>query len=102
MNIRYFITASICVLLSIFFNAGAQSNIAVVRVGDGSASLTTAAAPVFIDIYSPSGVFVQTIPLPDTTGGSSNPFTLSGTATSEGALTLSADGQYLSVAGYSA
>jgi len=78
-------------------------NLVVSRVGDGSAALSNAATAVFLDEYTKTGSFVQSISLP-TTGASA--FTLSGTATSEGALTLSANpstqAQVLTIAGYNA
>src|SRR5262245_6238831 len=44
----------------------APGNLIVFRVGDGVAALTTAAASVFLDEYSPLGTLVQTIPVPNT------------------------------------
>lgn len=75
-------------------------NIVVVRVGDGSAALTNAAQPVFLDEYTPAGTLVQSIALPVSAVGNQLPLTMSGTATSEGALTRSANGQLLLLAGY--
>lgn len=79
------------------FTAG---NIVVVRVGDGSAALSAAATPVFLQEYTPAGAVAQTIPLPIATFGANNPFTLTGNATSEGFLKRSADGGHLTLAGY--
>src|SRR5262245_52851483 len=75
-------------------------NVVVVRVGDGSATLSNASTAVFLDEYSPSGTLVQTIVMPTAVAGSNNPLTNSGTATSEGYLNLSINGQYLIQAGY--
>lgn len=75
-------------------------NLAVLRVGDGTTSLNSAAAPVFIDEYTPAGNLVGTTPLP--ASGTDNKLTNSGTSTSEGMLTLSANGQYLLTTGYNA
>jgi hypothetical protein len=77
-------------------------NLVVVRMGDGSAALTSASTAVFLDEYTPAGVLVQSIPLPTAVSGTNGPFTNSGTATSEGFLNLSADGRYLIQGGYSA
>ncbi len=77
-------------------------NLVVVRFGDGSAPLTSAAVAVFLDEYTPTGTYVQTIALPTATSGLNRPLTNSGTATSEGFLSLSANGLYLVHAGYSA
>ena len=78
------------------FSAG---DLVVLQVGDGSASLSSAATPLFIREYSTLGMLQQTITLPSS-GGSA--FTTSGSATSEGALTLSADSTLLTLGGYAA
>ncbi len=77
-------------------------NIVVVRIGDGTAAPTSAGTAVFLDEYTIAGVFVQTIALPTADNGSNQTFTLSGSATSEGSLNLSGNGQYLTLAGYDA
>jgi VCBS repeat-containing protein len=81
------------------FTAG---NLVVYRVGDGVSALVSAATPVFLDEYTPAGVLVQTIAVPTTTSGSNRALTASGTATSEGLLTRSIDGQFLTLTGYNA
>jgi hypothetical protein len=77
----------------------------IYRVGEGTASLSTDATIVYLDEIDPStGKVVQSIAMPvkaDTTNGI-NRLTASGTANSEGFLTLSAGGQYLVLAGYDA
>jgi hypothetical protein len=80
----------------------APGNVLVVRVGDGTAALTNAATAVFLDEYTPAGGFVQAVALPTATAGANRQLTMSGTATSEGALTQSVDGRFLIVAGYGA
>lgn len=78
----------------------------VTRVGDGSVSLTSAAAPVFLDAFdrftplqiAPS----QTIAMPIAAGGGNLALTNSGSASSEGGLSQSADGRYLVLVGYNA
>ncbi|MFD3166707.1 CHRD domain-containing protein [Herpetosiphon sp. NSE202] len=77
-------------------------NIVVVRVGTGAATLTSAAAAVFLDEYTPSGLLVQSIGLPSSLSGNPRRLTMAGTATSEGALSLAGDGQSLVLAGYDA
>ncbi|WP_018681814.1 ExeM/NucH family extracellular endonuclease [Actinokineospora enzanensis] len=79
----------------------APGNIVVARVGSGDAALSSAATAVFLDEYTPSGTLVQSVPLPTATGAGKR-LTLSGSATSEGALARSADGRYLTLAGYDA
>jgi hypothetical protein len=96
--------ASVC--LAAMSSASASSitpgNLVVVRMGDGSAALTSAATPVFLDEYTPTGSFVQTIALPTVVNGAQRQLTNSGVATSEGFLNVSVDGQYLVQAGYAA
>ncbi len=81
------------------FTAG---NIVVVRVGDGASSLVNTGNPVFLDEYTTSGTLVQSIALPTTVSGANKRLILSGTATSEGALTRSADGSAIVLTGYDA
>jgi hypothetical protein len=76
-------------------------NVAVVRVGDGSATLTTAATAEFVDEYTLSGTRVQSIAMPTADNGNVRAFTNSGTATSDN-ITRSADGRYLLLTGYNA
>jgi hypothetical protein len=85
----------------IFAAAFTPGNIVVVRVGTGTGTLTTAATAVFLDEYSSTtGTLVQSVSLPTANNGANNAFTLSGTSTSEGALSLSSNGLLLTLAGY--
>ncbi len=77
-------------------------NLAVLRVGDGAATLTSACTAIFVDEYSTSGSLVQSIALPTADAGANNAICLSGTATSEGFMSRTVDGQALVVAGYDA
>ena len=84
------------------FTSFTQGDIVVSRLGDGAAlSANGTGAAIFLDEYTTSGAFVGTLSSPisttDTTG-----LVDSYTAGSEGALTLSADGKYLTIAGYHA
>jgi|GEM_PF-1540687 len=76
-------------------------NVAVVRVGDGTATLTTAATAEFVDEYTLAGNLVRSIALPTADNGTVRAFTNSGTATSDN-LTRSTDGRYLLLTGYNA
>ncbi len=78
------------------------NDLVVYRVGTGSATLTSASTAVFLDEYTTTGTLVQSIPLPTSASGSNNPLTASGTASSEGGLTISGNGQYLLATGYDA
>lgn len=97
--------ALVLALLSSF--AAAQSpmtpgNLIAVRVGDGVTALTAAAAPVFLDEYSPAGALVQTFSLPTTASGNQHACTQAGTATTEGSISRTVDGRYFLVTGYAA
>ncbi len=83
-------------------NSFTPGNIVVYRVGDGSASITSAATATFLDEYKLDGTLVQSIALPTVANGANKRLTNSGTATSEGLMSASADGHYLIVAGYDA
>ena len=81
-----------------------SGNIVVMRNGDGSASLTSAATAGFLDEYTPSGALVQSVALPTVAGSGAtlNQLTDSGVATSNGMITRSSDGKYIIVPGYAA
>ncbi|UQA63117.1 hypothetical protein [Polyangium aurulentum] len=84
-------------------SGGAPQAFWVVRLGDGAAPLTGAAAPVFLDRRLTDGTEqAAPIALPAVAQGSNNPFTISGSATSEGNLALSANGKFVTLAGYAA
>jgi hypothetical protein len=79
------------------FTAG---DIVVYRVGTGGA-LASAGTAITLDEYSPSGgTPAVSVPLPTTAGGSNAPIVASGSASSEGLLTLSGNDQYLLASGY--
>jgi hypothetical protein len=75
-------------------------DVVVYRVGDGASPLVNTGAAVFVDEYTPDGTLVQSVALPSTTSGGNNPLVASGTATTEGQLTRSADGQFVLLTGY--
>ena len=73
----------------------------IVRLGDGAMSLSSASAPVFIEERRWDGSRVgSAIALPTAKSSAQQPLTMAGNATSEGALSLSLDGRYLTLAGY--
>ncbi len=76
------------------FTAG---DLVVLRDGTGSAALTSAGTAIFLDQFTTGGTFVNSVTIPAT--GSSD-LVNSGTAASEGQLSLSANNQYLVFAGY--
>ncbi|MDB5281407.1 MAG: hypothetical protein JWO06_482 [Bacteroidota bacterium] len=103
MKKLYFNLFSTFLLFTLSLSQIQAQHLAIVRVGDGSSALSSAAAPVFIEVRSTSGSVITTpVALPIAANGANRAFTLNGTATTEGAITLSVDGNYLSLAGYDA
>src|SRR6476646_5651064 len=76
------------------FTAG---NLALVHVGDGTTTLNGLGNNVAIDEYTILGGLVQSFGIPQT---GPTPFSMTGNATAEGALSLSQDGGSLTFAGY--
>ncbi len=83
-------------------------DVVVYRVGVPGATLSSAAVAVTLDEFLPTGAnqpapqFSLAMPTTIGTGTTPNPLSASGTATSEGGLTLSTDGSTLLVPGYDA
>ncbi len=77
-------------------------NLVISRIGDGAAALSGNSAAVFLDEYTSLGSSVQSVAIPTTDSGANFALTLSGTSTSQGQLTLSADGNYLFIGGTNA
>lgn len=79
------------------FNSG---NLVVLRLGDGSATVTDAAQALYLDEYNiTTGALVASHALPSSGAGA---ITLSGAGDHDGHLNFSADGQYLLLGGYRA
>jgi hypothetical protein len=85
------------------FTAG---NLVVSQIGlDGSSTaLSSAAAAVRLKEFTlvPNAAFVNTVDLPTAVNGLNHRLTDTGTGTSDGMLTLSTDGRYLTIQGYDA
>lgn len=84
------------------FTAG---NLVVYRVGNGGAALSSASTSVYLDEYTPTGTLVRSVKLPGVSAevsGTNKRVTASGSATSEGYMTRSANGLYLVANGYDA
>jgi hypothetical protein len=79
-------------------------NLVVIRVGDGAAPLGSAAAATFVEQFDRNvpGAALSSLPLPTAAAGPNQPVTLQGTATSEGFVTQTADGNYILATGYAA
>src|SRR5262245_17353575 len=98
---RVLFTAALLVTASQLHAAAfTPGDLVVYRVGTGSGSLSSASTAVFLDEYTVSGTFVQSVAMPTNGAGLQYALTASGTATSEGFLTLSGDGQYIVTTGY--
>jgi hypothetical protein len=74
-------------------------DLVVVTVGNGSGLNGNATAGALYE-YTAAGSLVQTINLPTAASGANYALTFSGSASSEGFLHLSTDGNYLTLAGY--
>ncbi len=87
--------AALLVLIAIV--QAASADVYVLQSGDGAAALSSVSTVAFLQRFADTGgTPTQTISL----STQSQPFTISGSATSEGFLTSSVDGQYLAAAGY--
>jgi hypothetical protein len=96
-------TLSVLLIFLVSFGysqAFTEGNLIVYRAGDGSTALVNTGSPVFLDEYTPAGVLVQSVAMPTTVSGSNFGVWCSGTATSEGFITRSADGRFIIVTGY--
>ncbi|MEA2709295.1 MAG: hypothetical protein QOF78_1896 [Phycisphaerales bacterium] len=76
-------------------------HLVVTQVGDGVTAVSNNATAVSVLEMTTSGGLVQTIPMPTAAGGGNNPYTASGTQ-SEQHITLTTNGQYLTLGGYNA
>ncbi|MBU6204135.1 MAG: T9SS type A sorting domain-containing protein [Bacteroidetes bacterium] len=78
-------------------------NLVMSRIGSGLIALSNSATVYLVDEYTPAGTYVQSVLLPtSSTGGANKRVTSSGSATSEGQMTLSLDGTKLVCVGYDA
>jgi hypothetical protein len=78
------------------------NDVVVERDGNGVSGLSTSAGSVFLDEFEPLGGHVTALALPTATSGSNKPLLDSGTAGSDGGLTLSSNGACLVTVGYDA
>ena len=76
-----------------------DSNLVVLRVGNGTTTLAASGNQIFLDEYTPSGNLVQSVEMP---ASGDNKLILSGTDAYCGYLTRSADEKYLLLAGFNA
>lgn len=100
MKFSFNLTVAALGLVAVSAHAASFSpnNLVVERVGSGSAALVSGAATaVFLDEYTKTGTLVQSVAMP---GGTT--LTASSSASSEGLINRSADGQSLLITGYNA
>ncbi len=91
---------TLATIASLIFTANAQfsaGNLAVLRLGNGTETLANTGNSVFIDQFTPFGSYVNSVAI---LNSGASALVMSGTATSEGSLTRSTDGRYLTFAGY--
>src|SRR5882724_72699 len=92
------------------FGAG---NIVIVRVGDGTQSISNLGNTVFLDEYTTNSIWanaggftpptpVQSVQMPTNWVGRNGPLLMEGSARTDGALSLSTDGRFLLLAGFGA
>ncbi|MDB6058159.1 MAG: hypothetical protein JWO95_2003 [Verrucomicrobiales bacterium] len=74
-----------------------ETNLIIVRVGDGFQALTAGGNPVFFDQITTTGSYVSSVAVPNS-GPSA--VVLPGNSANDCFLTRSADGRYLTIAGY--
>jgi hypothetical protein len=78
-------------------------NLVILRIGDGLAAVTSGvSAPIFLDEYTLGGTLVQSIAMPTVAAAGNFPVSLTTSSGSEGLLTLSPNGQFLTFAAYGA
>ena len=75
-------------------------NLVAVQRGDGNINLGSSGYLVFLDEYTTGGTLVQRVALPNLDAGTTHALLLSGQNAGEGLLNRSANGAYLTVAGY--
>jgi hypothetical protein len=75
-------------------------NLIAVQRGDGNTNLGSNAYLTFLDEYTTGGALVQKIALPNADSGNTHALFTSGQTPAEGLLNRSADGYYLTLAGY--
>lgn len=96
------ILLTLCVALG--FCATAQNfgtgNFVVLRAGDGTTPLTANGNKIFLDEYSASGVFVRSIEMPSTNTAPLNNIVTNGTNNTEGNISRSPNGLYITFAAY--
>ncbi len=93
--------STFAILAGLSISAHAQyllpGNLAVVRIGNGTETLANTGNTSFIDQYTTSGTYLNSVSIPNSGSGS---VVLEGGRTAAAFLSLSADARYLTFAGY--
>lgn len=98
--IRFFILVSClsAVLVQAQISPGFEpGDLVVLRVGSRNTTLANTGDPVFLDVYTTKGILTNSVAIPDS-GASS--LIIGGTASSEGAISRSADSNFIVMVGY--
>jgi hypothetical protein len=99
------VVAALGVLISRQANGQLTSgNLVVEQIGTtgSSTALSSSTTAVYLNQYSTTGSFINATPLPTAVSGSNDALTDSGSATSDGYLSRSADGLFIALPGYNA
>ena len=84
----------------------AQTNLVVIRVGDGAQTLSLNGNSIYLDQYTPAGAYVNTVTVPDSGTnsmvdiGMDNLTGVNSGATTGSCITRSLDGRFMVIAGY--
>lgn len=89
---------SFMLVLRAYSQSFIPGNLAVMRIGTGTETLSSSGNSLFVDQYSTGGVLVNSVTVPDNGSGA---LLVSGASSSEGGLTRSMDGALVILAGYS-
>ncbi|MBA2610426.1 MAG: T9SS type A sorting domain-containing protein [Bacteroidetes bacterium] len=97
MNInKHFLVAIFIFSCTAFFGQFTSGNLVVLQAGDGVSTLTNTGNQIILKEYTPVGSPAFSVAI----STSVNPLIISGSASSEGGLSLSPNGKYLVFAGY--
>src|SRR6185295_19713767 len=92
LSFRFLVAFAVLFIAPATFAAAfTPGNIVVYRINATSSNATA----IFLDEYTPAGALVQSIPMPTSASLPNRALTGSGSATTEGLMTRSADNRYL-------
>jgi len=88
---------SLLVLMALLSFTVQAQNIVVLQIGNGTETLSANGNSLFLKQFTPSGAAVSTVTIPNS---GCTPLILGATATSEGAISRSADNSFIMIPGY--